>query len=57
MMQSGEVIKRLLSALGVALAFMWNTPVEVQLQYLYTSEIRRAVPERFLHFTVQIMQQ
>lgn len=57
MMQSGEVIKRLLSALGVALAFMWNTPVEVQLQYLCTSEIRRAVPERFLHFTVQIMQQ
>lgn len=57
MMQSGEVIKRLLSALGVALAFMWNTPVEVQLQYLYTSEIRRAVPERFLHFTLKIMQQ
>lgn len=57
MMQSGEVIKRLLSALGVALAFMWNTPVEVQLQYLHTSEIRRAVPERFLHFTLKIMQQ
>lgn len=57
MMQSGEVIKRLLSALGVALAFMSNTPVEVQLQCLYTSEIRRAVPERFLHFTLKIMQQ